>query len=408
MGELQAAGLSTSQEDCRLEQLDDVQSITLPRPIITCPDQIRELSQSDKTRARPPRSRSMSPHRDPETRPAGSTGSRREVGETAELGKEAGESGGVSRLDADGIASTSQTAQNKAASHGPLPNKITSQSHPCTGAATESSTGRAVDADVNGMGKATVHPATREWPTLHLSSSSPSASASPIPSSNSSTKLNFLDKVISAPDAPRTVAISPYGSSHPLFLAAKKYRLQVNGQPATSSKSNSPDPVVSSSSSTASPASRAPAENKGAENQKEKQSETAPSPEEEEGEETFRAPSLSRPSSASHSDIASSTSTSEETMGSRPAYARSQMRVARRPSPLDLPASKRRRSNDGSLHVIKVEDCEEETTFLISGRETSRDAAADFEPESRTSTVSFCQSSCYFSITLVTDIHACL
>lgn len=320
-------------------------------------------------------------------------------------------------LERGGIASSSSNpSENKVTFHvrdPSVPNTVTSESHPCSkaaaaGAATASppsscsTTSSNIDADTDGKGKGKAKSGSQgpfEWSTL--------SSASPSPSLTS-TKLSFLDKVEAGPDAPRTVAISPYGSSHPLFLAAKKYRLQVNKdkhQLATSiatsikppSSSLSPsDPVPKSTTPDISVSSRASKDIDQEEKAQVKQQDyfSAPKEEETEPEEvTFRVPSLSRISSPSPpittTTTTSSTSESqtESTMGSRPAYARSQMRIARRPSPLDLPAAKRRRSIEGSIHVVKVEDREDETTFLISSsKEESRDAAISSElPPSRTS-----------------------
>lgn len=278
-----------------------------------------------------------------------------------------------------------------------VPNTFMSSSNPA-GAATVAAASTAADGgDVKLKGRGRLE--EQQHASTSLSSSPSLPLPTPIPAPIS---LAFLDKV-SAPFAPRSQAISPYGSSHPLYAAAKKFRLKTDPTASSSSTpavlgpttiaSSSSKPKSQSSPSRPPPKARSPPpesralkaplaeaaeqpsnQPKGKEPEREQRTD-------EQGQSDFSIPSLSHSSSASGP---------ADEMGSRPAYTRSQMRVQRRPSPLDIPAAKRRRSNGGSFHIVKVED-EEDDRVCVLGSE--KEASAETTglsnlPSSSVSTVS--------------------
>lgn len=289
-------------------------------------------------------------------------------------------------MHADGTWHTTNTTNKARAAS---PNKFPSASNPATtSAAAHLQGGHGSDDDVDAMAKGK----GREQPGLSPAAALSSASAPPSPPSSSAPapfRLAFLDKV-AAPSAPRSQAISPYGSSHELYTTAKKYRLKASQPSWAPGPAVSASPAVASSSSlslskspqagavTDKPVSRAPSTEVPSTSVAKLEEEESKHPE----EHTQYSQYPERPLSPT---TESPDTENSDNMGSaRPSHARAQ----RRPSPLDMPA-KRRRSNGTSFRAVKVEDTEHGTTFVIRSKTPpSEPIASSSGTQSSLSTVS--------------------
>jgi hypothetical protein len=273
------------------------------------------------------------------------------------------------------------------------PNNVTSQSHLATVTTTvrpasdSDGPSSSIDGDGMGMGKGKGRQRAKTQPLTELSSLTPHNTTS-LPSDTSKKAFHFVTAPSSTTTAPHLAGpshtASPYGGSHPLYLAATKNRL--HGSTSSAGARDIQRESLSSSSlrlqfeNKETPESRASVELPVAADK------TIPKREEdtEAEEESFKVPELSQ------------ASTSQEIMGSRSTYPRSQMRIERRPSPLDLPVPiKRRRTSGSTFTVVKVEQSEDETTFLLRSKSPSlplRDEASESEAHIGTSSVSFLRS----------------